>query len=624
MFCQDRFVRYRLVRFAQEFLDTPHCRQYNGPDRMESATPKSKRSREWKLLPLVVLGALAVYASILRCLHLLNPDHYYIISPDSHVFNWQAKLLLRGETPVAMTGHGLTYPMAYIARSLNLVTGMPPEQALKLTGILVPPLLGVLSVLAIYVAVSRMYDRRAALLSAFAWAIASVPVFIQAAGNVDRDCLSIVLITVGVFVFHLGRSWSFAVGRLELGWLMGGFAVFAVAAFLYIEWTWLGTVILLIILVAVVTLEMVTTFVGRLVRSLLAEEDLLALPLVFLKTTPSGIVAAVRGSNWKPLAAVLTMSLLVWAVAGGSISMGGMYAEGSQLIRDALSGTATTAELQGLTAGDLLSYGLLTIPLLIGLYVAVRNRRRSDILLLGWLGVLFLGGLVGKRLFLYAAPAICVIAGLGLSILFDFGKDRLSLSDLTAAFMLGNKRLVVYAKMAGGVLLVALLLLGSPLAYQLGSYRLVAAGNEWEAALTYLRESTPEKTVVMSWWDYGYWIKDIAERQPVVDNGLHSEGIDRDIALVYVTTEDSEAVGTMQRYGADYLVFSTLEYGSLPRITELALGERLGDGGSIPAQMRESLYARSLSGTWEFGDRLKRVYPGPEVEKPAVVILRLC
>jgi asparagine N-glycosylation enzyme membrane subunit Stt3 len=590
---------------------------------MESATPKSKRSREWKLLPLVVLGALAVYASILRCLHLLNPDHYYIISPDSHVFNWQAKLLLSGETPPMTLHSGLTYPMAYIARSLNLVTGMPPEQALKLAGILVPPLLGVISVFAIYLAVSRMYDRRAALFSAFAWAIASVPVFIQAAGYVDRDGLSIVLITMGVFICHFSRNWSFTVGRLELGWLVGGFTVFAVATFLYIEWMWLGSVILLSILFAVVAIEMLTTFASRLVRSLLAEEDLLAMPMVFLKTTPSGIVAAVRGSNWKPLAAVLTVSLLVGTVAGGSVSIRGMYAEGSQLVRDALSGTATTDELQGLTAGDLLSYGLLTIPLLIGLYVAVRNRRRSDILLLGWLGVLFLGGLIAKRLFLYAAPAICVLAGLGLSILFDFGKAKLSLSDLTAAFMLGNKRVVVYARMAGGVVLVVLLLLASFSAYHLGSYRLMAAGNEWEAALTYLREGTPEEAVVMSWWDYGYWILDIAGRQPVVDNGRHWEQIDRDIALVYVAEEDSEAIGIMERYGANYLVFSTLEYGSLPRITELALGERLGDFSSIPAEMRDSLYARSLSGTWEFGDRLKRVYPGPEVEEPEVVILRV-
>jgi asparagine N-glycosylation enzyme membrane subunit Stt3 len=572
---------------------------------------------------MLLVGAVAAYAFFLRCLHLLNPDHYYIVGPDSYFFDWQVKLLLSGENAFWTFHAGLVYPLAYIARSLSVVTGTSSEQALRLAGILVPPLLGVISVLVIYLTVSRMYDRRVALFSAFAWAIAPVPVFFQAAGYLDRDGLSILLAIVGASIFYFARSWSFTVGRLELGWLVGGFAVFAVAAFLYIEWLWLGSAILLGILVAVVALEILIGFVSRLAPRLLAEEDLLALPIVFLKTTPSGIVAAVRTSSWKPLAVVFTMSLLVGAVAFDSVGIRGIYTQGSQLVHDALSGTSTTAELQPMNTADLFSYGFLTIPLLVGLYVVVRNRRRCDIFVLGWFGVLFVAGLFSIRLFLYAAPAICVIAGLGLSILFDSGKTRLSFTDLWEAFMFGNRRLFAYAKAAAGIVLLLLLLLTSFSAYQLGSQRLMAPNREWEAALTYLRESTPEETVVMSWWDYGYWILDVAERQPVVDNGRHWEEVDRDIALIYVATEDSEAVSMMQRYGASHLVFSTLEYASLPRITELALGESLGDRNSVPAKLRDSLYARSLSGAWEFGDQLKRVYPGPEVEEPQVIILKL-
>lgn len=585
--------------------------------------PASRGGLLGRLVPLLLLGVVAAYAFLLRCVHLLNPDHYYIISPDSHFFNWEAKLLLRGENTDGTLHSGLTYPLAYFAKTISSVTGASPEEALRLAGILVPPVLGVLSVIAIYLAVSKIYSSRVGLFSAFAWSVAMPAVMTQASGYLDRDGLNLLLIIIGASAFYLAGDWPLRLGRLEVGWLVGGIAVLAVSALLLMEWLWLGAAILVGIVVAMVALEFVIGLASRLVPSLLAEEDPLALPLLFVRKVPPSIVAAVKASSWKPLAVVLVVGLMVAVIGPGTLTLQDMYREGSQLVQDALSGTATVSELQGLTLGDLLSYGLLSIPLLIGLYIAIRSRRRADILYLGWFGVLFLGGLFARRLFLYAAPAVCVIIGLGLASLIDRSKLGLSRGDLRMALNVVPNRLLRYARIAAAVVLVLLLLPPSLSAYQLGSYRLVAANNDWEAALDYLSESTPAEAVVMSWWDYGYWILDIAERKPVVDNGRHSEATDHDIALVYVTKEDSEAVRVMQRYAADYLVFSTVEYGSLPLITELALGERFGDGVSMPRQMRGSLYARSLSGDWEFGGGLKRAYPGPEVAEPRVVILKV-
>jgi dolichyl-diphosphooligosaccharide--protein glycosyltransferase len=242
---------------------------------------------------------------------------------------------------------------------------------------------------------------------------------------------------------------------------------------------------------------------------------------------------------------------------------------------------------------------------------------------LGWFSLMFLGGLFARRLFLYALPAICIMSGLGLAFLFDWGKVKPSRADLEMAFVVAPKRLLTYAKTGVGMLLILLLLLVSLSAYRIGSDPRVAVNNDWQAALRYLKDDTPQAAVVMSWWDYGYWILDVAERDPVVDNGVHPETTDRDIAVLYVTTDDSAAAGLMQRYGATYLVFSTLEYQILPYISQLGLGQPVGDGQSIPEEMRDSLYSRAITGDLEFGGGLERVYPNPEVETPAVVILRL-
>ena len=572
-----------------------------------------------KHLALMCLGVIVAHAFFIRCSHLLKADHYYIISPDSYLFHWQAKLLMRGD-PIRLVSHsGLTYPLAYTARAIGLVSGVTSEEALKVATILVPPALGVMSVIAIYLAVSKMYDRRVGLLSAFAWAIAALPVLMQAAGDVDRDCLSVLLIMIGAFVFYFSSDWHWKIRGFEVGWLLGVSAVLAIEVVVFIEWLWLGVVLLIAVLVAFTAVDILIGFAIRLVPSLMTEDDPLALPMVFIKKAPAIIGAAIRASNWQTLAVVLVLNGLLGAVRPGFTYM---YQEAGQLVRGALSGTSTVSELEGMTAGDLLAYGLLTIPLVMGLYITVRNHRRRDLLCLSWFGCLLLGGLFARRLFLYTAPAACILAGLGLAFLFDFGKGKLSRLDLEMAFM-EPRQLLRYAKLVVAVLLMVLLFfLSSFSAYRLASDPVLAAHNDWEAALTYLRESTPKEAVVMSWWDYGYWILDVAEREPVVDNGRHDDARDRDIALVYVATDDSEAVRVMQRYGADYLVFSTVEYRILPGITGLGLGDSFGNGSSIPEEMQNSLYARSLSGT-ELGGGLKRVYPSPEVDKPEVVILRI-
>jgi hypothetical protein len=176
-------------------------------------------------------------------------------------------------------------------------------------------------------------------------------------------------------------------------------------------------------------------------------------------------------------------------------------------------------------------------------------------------------------------------------------------------------------------LLVVLLLVSTYSAYYYGSDDRVAANTDWEAALAYLKHDTPEDSVVMSWWDYGYWILDMADRRPVVDNGYYGWDQQRleDVGLAYCTTDPSEAARVMQKYQSSgggyhpvYLVFSRVE-GKMFPIPRYGLG----DNGIVPNDLKESLYYRSLQGTFQSGGGLKRVYPSADVKAPQVVILAL-
>jgi len=196
-----------------------------------------------------------------------------------------------------------------------------------------------------------------------------------------------------------------------------------------------------------------------------------------------------------------------------------------------------------------------------------------------------------------------VLAALGLNWLIEGLRD------------LGMAR---YLKPGVAIILVLLtLVIAVPTAYGIASGIGASADSEWQAALHYIRDNTPPEAMIMTSWGYGYWVLDIGRREPVVDNGLHTEEMDRDVALVYCAEDDAQAVEIMNKHGASYVIFSRLEMRFMPWITELGLEERYGDGDKLPWQMQDSLYARALFAEYA-GQSFQTAYKTEEI-----VVLRL-
>ncbi len=53
------------------------------------------------------------------------------------------------------------------------------------------------------------------------------------------------------------------------------------------------------------------------------------------------------------------------------------------------------------------------------------------------------------------------------------------------------------------------------------SYNYVPASynQQWQKAMKWVREETPQNAVFAHWWDYGYWVQSIGERATVLDGG---------------------------------------------------------------------------------------------------------
>ena len=587
-------------------------------------------SRRW--FPWLVLGLICLLAIVYRCLHLLQGDYYFILSPDSHFFHRMAELIASGDRLYYPTQNvvlpfwqrsGLAYPIGLLAKALAFVTGMASPDAVNFVSKCLPPAIGVITIVVLWLVVSKMYRRMVAHLAAFAWAVAIVPLFFGAAGYVDRDGISLLLTVAAVSVFYLMKDFHLKKGGLDFGWIICGACVLVFEAVLFVEWISLGPIILLVILVAYVVGEILTKVWTPLVSVFYAEEDPLNLPWILARAGAKGLTRGIRESSYKPVLLVLAISAIV-----------GFFRPGFAAIYDLAlgavdrTGAQTVGELQGIGPGDILGMQLLIVPLVVGLYVTIRKRRTSDILWLSWFVVLFAAGLFARRLFNFASPAFCVLCGIGLGAMLDIGgARRFSLSELGAGAV-DSRTVLKYVKaIIAVVLIAATLILSGYASYTLGSPRTgraLAVPPEWQEALTWLRENTPEdgETKIMTWWDYGYWILDLAQRVPVVDNGVHWESQDRDIATVYCAENDDEAVEIMHKHGARYLIFSELDIQALPVITLKGLGTAYGDGTFIPRELKVSLFSRSLNDQ-SIGAGLRRVYPAIDIEKPSVVILSL-
>ncbi|MCX8196159.1 MAG: hypothetical protein N3F67_03680 [Acidilobaceae archaeon] len=95
-------------------------------------------------------------------------------------------------------------------------------------------------------------------------------------------------------------------------------------------------------------------------------------------------------------------------------------------------------------------------------------------------------------------------------------------------------------------------------AYSMGGEIVVPVNDAWQRALDYLRTNTSEDSLVVSWWDYGYWISVGAGRATVADGSTQNETQIRILARILTGNED-EASALLPLFRAKpnktYLVF---------------------------------------------------------------------
>lgn len=538
--------------------------------------------KRW-LLPLALVG-LAGYAVFLRCAHLFNSGYYYIVSMDSYFFNWLASRVMAGQVPPAdapsgavYTLHsGLAYPVAYLAKGLVYVFNLSSADAIEFVSKSLPPTLGLISMVVIYWVATKIYDRRVGLFSAFAWALMLFALSVTSAGYLDRDGLSMMLIMVAAFIFFLSDGWHLKVGNRDVGWMIGGLGVLLLEGLIYLEWTWSGAVLLLVILIVYFAVAVLRGYFD-LRRSVTGRVQTLK--------------AVLNQLNWRTFSLIILGNIILAAVFSNQV--GSWFSMSIDILRGGSS--AGILEAQGLSLADLFSFAFFLIPIGAALYLTWTKKSKANIFFSCWFLSLLVLSIFSRRVLVYTTPAACVLSGVGLVYIWDWGMKR------------GTRLL----KKVGVVALLGLLVFFFSVAsFAVGASTTMSPDKDWQDALAYLREQTPRNSVVMSQWSWGYWILDLGQRRPLVDNGYYNYDSTklRDIGIAYTTNDPAEAAQAIEKYSASYLVFSEQDLDIAPGIMKWA---GLNEGqDSFP---EDSLVVRSLNGEFESGGGLKVVFRNPEV-----------
>ena len=259
--------------------------------------------------------------------------------------------------------------------------------------------------------------------------------------------------------------------------------------------------------------------------------------------------------------------------------------------------------------------GISVFLISLGIYFTTRDLTNKNLFLLiyGLTSLYFSASMI--RLMLVAAPAFCLLSAFGVvKLLKPFFTELRELRGLPARRRFRAIRTGREYHLTAIILMFLLLTVNyafpEPRLY-LSAYtpttiaaaslpvKLTITVPDWILALSWMRENLPADAVVVSWWDYGYWITTLGNRTTVVDNATFNATQIKNIALMFMSNE-TEAIKILKKYDATHVVVFTTFYED---------GRDLGWGDEGKwmwmariAGLNESRFGEYVQGGWQWND----------------------
>lgn len=270
--------------------------------------------------------------------------------------------------------------------------------------------------------------------------------------------------------------------------------------------------------------------------------------------------------KWGVIPAVVIVAVIIW-INPDLIPLGlgnRLQSVLSPLLREELNLVASVAE-HSPSAWSVFYYNTL-IPLMLlplGVFFAFKRTSHIDIFLLVFLLTIFYftGSMI--RIILLFAPAASLLGAYGLSnVLKIFGsfygekrivsrKRKRQVKTSVGKFEIGLVYFIV------GLMCFAQVTHAANVATTDLAYSQLTPGgqfHDWEEALTWTETNLPGGTVIVSWWDYGYWITAIGNVTSVNDNATSNSTRIGLTGMAFGQSNEIYSAEIFRKLHADYVL----------------------------------------------------------------------
>ncbi len=453
-----------------------------------------------------------------------------------------------------------------------------------------PAFFGALAVVPLYFLVREIYDSKTALMSAFIYGLIPASIGRTWAGFFDKEGLAGVLILI-YLLFYIrslreGDRISPVIAGLFLG--LGGltwggteYFVALMAAFVIIDTvlrqnTWHQYVYLVQFLIGIIIMwskaPLYYSANHILASPFFVLGNIAFLVCIFSIASSHPLVKnkVSRGIFAGAVALVFLLVVLKYSdiIVGMLKSMFYTVLLGkTDIIRETVSESRGVMEVGGIKY-IISELGIVAFLMPVGLYLVLKSlpkeRYLELFLVIYGISAVFIA-IKEIRFFYVLAPAASIFASK--AIYSIYGNIEVILSDESRA---RDIRILFLS-----VLIFLLFWSGKISAESIRDNPDTWMSDDWEDALNWVNLNTPEDSVVISWWDYGYWVQTVSQRRTVVDGRHLDIQRDIDIARMFTTKEDM-ALKIIKKYNPEnkslYIIVSTDEF-----LTGWAINKTAGD-----------------------------------------------
>jgi dolichyl-phosphooligosaccharide-protein glycotransferase len=206
----------------------------------------------------------------------------------------------------------------------------------------------------------------------------------------------------------------------------------------------------------------------------------------------------------------------------------------------------TVAELNAVSLSGVVSIlggKLLFAIAIIGILLVFLKKKQREmklkyfLVLAIWFAVSVYASTKGMRFTLLLLPPF--VLGIGITVSYIFIKLRNWI----------HKDLEINKKFITTVFVIALIVLAIPWmnkAEDTAKNEVPSVNDGWYAALTKIKEETPEDAIVNSWWDFGHWFKAIADRAVTFDGASQDRPQAHWIGKVLLTDDEEESIAILR------------------------------------------------------------------------------